>query len=739
MQPHTTFRDFSLRLAAALLIIPAMPLFSQTAQDAPWTGQAQCQLTVQSQGYAHQEIQTWTITGAAPATGSMPVYPATWSVISQGATQRVQGPQTLMARWNANVPAISAPLAIFIRASDNLLVIKSYHAQLHAPGGLTGARQISTAGASPTQSAMALDVYEWQFPAIEDSPTSTNVSGTGTVIVAGSFMPMQSATASGTATCKWQFSKGAIPSTPPAPATAATNLPSAAGLKAAGGMTEISPGALPPAPPPPPGNQSSDAGQGNLSPTAAVTKEPLQTVVPGTSQVSKLLQPLPAPGGFTAQPLGLGAVQFKWQAVSGASKYHLAGTGVAADGIYVTAPATNVTIENTPPGPGEWQIASVGLNNSWDPKQTATATAMVRYVPTHSPQWLSKANGAGNPAPTLAHYLSLCNQCIPGANFKDVMQNLGLRLDTMAVFPDVGDGCGAQPWCGGWGGPWVDDQAARYTNVTEFENSARVTGCWTIGAPNGRIICYTKTSDHGLQVIVRQTDDSWFLSFTGDPNAEVLDWVTYDSGQIDRTPLGQRFTSAYTLSTGVNLDSEGTKFPPHACLACHGGKFTASGVTGATLLPLDPGLIKPTTFTIDGTDYYYDAGNVRKVNQAVISASPSAAVARYLTGLYGIDPHVASSTGDPNYVPTGWKQQPEVYNNVVKPYCMMCHLATPSNLDFTMPANFNQNKDLVYTAICSARSMPHAEAPFKTFWTKDTGPVFLPGYVAALLGHQNCP
>jgi hypothetical protein len=100
---------------------------------------------------------------------------------------------------------------------------------------------------------------------------------------------------------------------------------------------------------------------------------------------------------------------------------------------------------------------------------------------------------------------------------------------------------------------------------------------------------------------------------------------------------------------------------------------------------------------------------------------------------------VASGPGDPAYVPQGWKQQPEVYNNVVKPYCTMCHLATPSNLDFTIPANFYQNKDLVYTTVCSAHSMPHAEAPFKQLWTKDTGPVFMPGYVAAVLGYQSCP
>ena len=167
---------------------------------------------------------------------------------------------------------------------------------------------------------------------------------------------------------------------------------------------------------------------------------------------------------------------------------------------------------------------------------------------------------------------------------------------------------------------WVDDQAARYTNVTEFENSARVTGCWTIGQPNGRIVCYTKTSDHGLQVIVRQTDASWFLSFSApDPNAEVFDWVNYDAQTLNQIPPGQRFNSTYTLTNSVVLDSEGPKFAPHVCLACHGGQVTSNGVTGSTLLPLDPGLVKNTVVTIDGNYYGGDPSQLRTVNRVVMT------------------------------------------------------------------------------------------------------------------------
>jgi hypothetical protein len=670
-------RSSNIAVLSTLMIVISSNARSQ--ETALWSGQAQCRLSVQSPAYVDQEIQTWAITGQPQIQGQLQIYPGTWSVTGQGQRQDVQGTQTTTMRWSTNVPPMQAPLAIVVN-SANQLIIKSYHAQMRVNNATTGSRQVSLFGIPQNPSAVAFTEFEYQFPSIQDFATSNNVTGSSSDALNGGIGPMQPPGLKGTAACQWQFVNGGPATTP----------------------SQIAPA--------------------NLTPIAKAS------ILPPPFHVIR--DPPSAPSAFKAQPLDLGAVQLTWQAVTGATKYHLTGSGLPSAGLDVSATANNATVQNVPPGPDAWTITTVYPNTPANVNLTASATAMVRYVPTHSAQWLSEANGPGNAALALAHYLSLCGgQCLPGANFKDVMQALGLQLGTLAPNPPSTSGCGDTPWCGGWGSAWTDDQAARYTNVTEFENSARVTGCWTIGRPNGRIICYTKTMDHGLQVIVRQTDVSWFLSFAaGDPNAEVFDWVTYDGNQLYRTPFDQRLISAYTLTNGVMLDSEGTKYPPHACLACHGGKITASGVTGATLLPLDPGLLQN-----------FDTGNSRRLNVVVFYASPSAAVARYLTGLYGSDPVVASSTGDPNYVPQGWKQQPEVYNNVVKPYCMMCHLATPSNLDFTIPANFYQNQDLVYTVTCSARSMPHAEAPFKQFWTKDTGPIFLPGYVAALLGHQSCP
>jgi len=59
---------------------------------------------------------------------------------------------------------------------------------------------------------------------------------------------------------------------------------------------------------------------------------------------------------------------------------------------------------------------------------------------------------------------------------------------------------------------------------------------------------------------------------------------------------------------------------------------------------------------------------------------------------------------DPDFVPAGWKQQTDFYKAAVKPYCMMCHLATPSNLDFSTYRNFAQNKDLIKAEVCSGHT-----------------------------------
>lgn len=158
-------RAFSISLI--LLNTAVLTAFAQSADT--WSGQAQCQLSVQSQGFVHQEIQTWTLTGSPIQQGEMQIYPATWTVTGQGGAQRT----TVVAQWSTTVPPTNAPIRIFVRASDNRLIIKLWHSQLSVFGATNSMKQVGA-----VQTSVAYTAYEWPFPAIEDVATNTNVSGT---------------------------------------------------------------------------------------------------------------------------------------------------------------------------------------------------------------------------------------------------------------------------------------------------------------------------------------------------------------------------------------------------------------------------------------------------------------------------------------------------------------------------------------------------------------------------------
>jgi hypothetical protein len=189
-----------------LLMMVCTPLRSQSPLDHPWSGQAQCKITVQGPGYSHQETHTWTMGGGAPTLqGAIHMFPATWSVSGQGSLQRTQGAQTLNAQWTTNASLPNAPIALFVRASDGKLVIKSGHAQLRAKGGVSGTQQVTINGVAQTPAPISLEAFEWGFPGAEVAGTSKTIRGSQTVPTNGSVGPMQPGGSQGTAACTWSF------------------------------------------------------------------------------------------------------------------------------------------------------------------------------------------------------------------------------------------------------------------------------------------------------------------------------------------------------------------------------------------------------------------------------------------------------------------------------------------------------------------------------------------------------
>jgi hypothetical protein len=190
------------------------------------------------------------------------------------------------------------------------------------------------------------------------------------------------------------------------------------------------------------------------------------------------------------------------------------------------------------------------------------------------------------------------------------------------------------------------------------------------------------------------------------------------------------------LAESVSLDTEGPKYLPHACIACHGGKYNATTrkVDGASFLPLDPGLLA----FASPADRADQEEKMREMNAMIAASDPTSAVAAYIRGLYGNTVTVPGTVAIADFVPQGWQPQAGFYRSVVKPYCAMCHLAGPVSWNFASWQNFEDNAALIHAAVCRAKTMPHAELQFKAFWTHDTGPSYTPGLLAATLGYPSC-
>jgi hypothetical protein len=228
-----------MRLALALTVSMATVDLAGAQQPAPsqsaWAGWARCRIDVTGPGYTDQQTHTWTMTGGAPTVeGAFRIFPATWSVVGGGSLQKTVGTQTLVAQWSTNSPSVSAPIAVFVRASDQRMFIQARHAQARAAGAVQGYQQQIIDGKMQKPGPISAEAFEWAFPRAEVSrptPTSSLVAnGSSAPVVNGKVGLMEPDGSHATASCTWQFSQGAAPAPPPAVAAPAVPTPAATGV-----------------------------------------------------------------------------------------------------------------------------------------------------------------------------------------------------------------------------------------------------------------------------------------------------------------------------------------------------------------------------------------------------------------------------------------------------------------------------------------------------------------------------
>jgi len=138
-------------------------------------------------------------------------------------------------------------------------------------------------------------------------------------------------------------------------------------------------------------------------------------------------------------------------------------------------------------------------------------------------------------------------------------------------------------------------------------------------------------------------------------------------------------------------------------------------VSDATFLPFDVySFLYP---TVPGYSFVDQENAFQGLNAQVLWSLPTPAIAQLIDGWYAGTGGVfnLSATPDRNFIPSGWTTEPDLYENVMEPYCQTCHFAQIPAKDWATAAEFKAAA--IGAFVCSAKIMPHAEVPFDKFWT----------------------
>ena len=433
------------------------------------------------------------------------------------------------------------------------------------------------------------------------------------------------------------------------------------------------------------------------------------------------------PVGVVARDKGDGKVLLTWRSVPKAIKYRIDGTGLPNTGM-LTAD-TAIELSKVPAGRGSWRLTSLMPLNVADYENATVANAIVRVLPPHALPWLSKANGVGSEAMA---QLNATVACTSDTDPNRTSCLVGYAVPWLNIAPNTLLSSETGLMEAVYGNP-ADLGFGRRTSCSEGMQPAP--GLLTT-------VCYA--SSHGV--------DPGAPGFA-DPVAMTRDAATRQNPRtwtvIVKDATGMRFMvykpkAGYSgspidtqFSPDITLDSQGAKFAPHACLACHGGVYdtTTQRVQGASLQPIDPSQM---SFNGGPAGRAAQEEAIRMINNYVLRSKPSAAIVAYITGLYGGSVAQVGARAIDDYVPSNWAAQTGFYKQVVRPYCATCHLAAQQSYSFSSWGNFQGNAALINVAVCAAHTMPHAEIPYKAFWTKDTGSLYLPGLLASTLGFPSC-
>lgn len=477
---------------------------------------------------------------------------------------------------------------------------------------------------------------------------------------------------------------------------------------------------------------------GPLTPGLAVTYRVTLTDARGLtgSKDATFTPSLPRdPASLSASVLADGSIILSWPEVPGVTSYQIT-SSYGLNGPVVVRNATEWRSPRLNASMRKWTVNSVyepGGNltarDRWPSVTTQGSTNV--GLPTPRVPFLSKNNGAGSHAESQAHYRTRCTDALlPGSlcTAAGFILTSGANWEAAWLF--------ANGWLAGVKPEWpiaefknnFDLGVERRVNCTPRRNGSTV--CWATSYSSSRI-------PKSLSLIIMEDDKAFFGSW---------EWPGGELPDEDASPIrnGERWTGAADiefnyakhalLSTGSELDSQGRKGVPHACLSCHGGTYNpvTNQVVGASLLPVVPGRLQLSS-NLRGSQ----EEPIRRINQIILQSNPAPAIVDQINAMYKGAPNTPGTAAGDAAVPTGWSQQPGLYKQVIEPYCSSCHFAQRGPMNFRSWGNLLQNKDAVQRTVCTEFTMPHSEILFRRFWTEG-GAVSLPGMLSTSLGFSTC-
>lgn len=181
-----------------------------SGQAAPvWNGFVRCDIDLKGPGYVSHETHTWTLTGDLPSAGAQD-YPGTWTVSGSGSRTPTDTLRSA-ATWTTQGSAPGVRMAIFVRQSDQRLLVFTRQGQLSTANGTTGTEEIAELGRRARPQPVSRVVSEWRpFPTIQDAATSAHVMGSSTTRLTR-LDASQPIGTSGQAVCTWDLVQGAAP------------------------------------------------------------------------------------------------------------------------------------------------------------------------------------------------------------------------------------------------------------------------------------------------------------------------------------------------------------------------------------------------------------------------------------------------------------------------------------------------------------------------------------------------